>query len=62
MTPAEALETYLNGNVADFTYWLKESSKTSVLEAILVLAEDDRMLDTNLSDTIGTIQDLLEGE
>jgi len=34
MTPYEAIDTYINGNISDFKKWLKYAKKSSILDAI----------------------------
>lgn len=34
MTPYEAIDTYINGNISDFKKWLKRAKKSAILDAI----------------------------
>lgn len=34
MTPQQAVETFVNGNISEFKAWLKKSSKLAMLDAI----------------------------
>jgi hypothetical protein len=34
MSPSEAVDTYVNGNISDFKEWLKNASALNVLDAV----------------------------
>lgn len=56
MTPNEAVETLVNGNVTDFKLWAKYCTKAQILDAILAYAD---MVDCNIRDSITFIKRLV---